>query len=300
MARPIWKGHISFGLVSMPVELHSAESRADVSFHLVDSRNAARVQYERVNSETGEEVPWDKIVKGYEYSDGSYVLMSDEEMERANVEMTRTIEIDQFVDASTIDIRYFEKPYIIVPGKGGEKGYVLLREAISRQGAAGIATIVIRARQHLAAVLTSGDALILEMLRYPQELRDAKDHSIPAGGYRKYKVTEKEITLASQLVKGMSGEWKPAGYHDEYRDALMKLIQRKIKSGKTEEIEDVEEDDPDEEPGTINFMDVLKRSVERAGKAPKRAKKSPRKKAAKKASTKKRTTRRRTAKKKAG
>jgi DNA end-binding protein Ku len=292
MARPIWKGHISFGLVSVPVELYSAEVRSDISFHLVDSRNAARVRYERVNSETGEEVPWDKIVKGYEYSDGSYVLLSDEELQRAAVEMTRTIEIEQFVDASAIDVRYFEKPYLVVPGKGGEKGYVLLREAASRQGKVGLATIVIRARQHLAALLVHGDALILELLRYPQELRDDADHDIPSGGLKKYKVTEKEVDLAAQLIEGMSDEWNPDGYHDEYRDALMKLIERKIKSGKTEVIEDVEDEEPEEEPRTINFMDVLKRSVADASKPRKAAKKAPRKSATrkKKAAPRKRAT----------
>ncbi len=297
MARPIWKGHISFGLVSVPVELYSAEVRSDISFHLIDSRNAARVRYERINSETGEEVPWDKIVKGYEYSDGSYVLLSDEEMERASVEMARTIEIEQFVDATTIDVRYFERPYLIVPGKGGEKGYVLLREAAAKQEMAGIATIVIRARQHLAALLVQGDALILEMLRYPQELRDGEDYNIPSGGYRKYKVSEKEIDLAAQLIEGMSDEWKPDAFHDEYRDALMKLIERKIKSGKTEVIEDIADEEPEEEPKTINFMDVLKRSVAGASRRPK-APKAKRKTVARKRPAARRRTSKKTAKKK--
>ena len=286
MARPVWKGHIVFGLVSVPVELHAAEHRADISFHLVDSRNAARVRYERVNSETGEEVPWDKIVKGYEYADGSYVLLSEEELERAAVEMTRTIEIDQFIDVGTIDVRYFERPYLIVPAKGGEKGYVLLREGIAQHGVAGVATIVIRARQHLAAVVAQGDALVLELLRFPQELRDLDEYDIPTGGLRKYKVSEKEVELASQLIEGMASEWKPAQYHDEYRDALMKMIQKKIKSGKTEAIEDIEDEEPEEEPKTINFMDVLEQSVAHAAKGAslrggrRRKKAAPRKKAA--------------------
>ncbi len=137
MSRPIWKGHISFGLVNVPVVLNAAERKAgDLSFRMIDSRNSARVRYERVNEETGEEVPWDKIVKGYEYEDGNYVLMSEEELEHASPEMTRTIEIEQFVDLEDIDVRYFERPYVLVPGNKGEKGYVLLREAIrrSRQG----------------------------------------------------------------------------------------------------------------------------------------------------------------------
>jgi DNA end-binding protein Ku len=294
MARPVWKGHISFGLVSVPVQLYPAEVRADISFHLVDSRNSARVQYQRVNSETGEEVPWDKIVKGYEYADESYVLLSDEELATASVEMTRSIEIEQFVDVSTIDVRYFERPYLITPAKGGEKGYVLLREAARKEGMAGIATIVIRARQHLAAVLVQDDALLLELLRFPQELRAIDDYDIPGKELRRHKVIQKEIDLAAQLIKGMSAKWDPDQYHDEYRDVLMTLIQKKIKSGKTEAIEDVEEEEPEEEPKTINFMDVLKQSVARASKR----RKAP-KRAAKRATAKRKTAPRKRAKKKA-
>src|SRR5688572_16743355 len=169
MARPVWKGHISFGLVNVPIVLYSAERRADLSFQLIDSKNAARIRYERVNEETGEEVPWDKIVKGFEYEQGSYVLLSDEEIETASVEMTRTIEIEQFVDLEQIDVRYFDRPYVLVPDKNGQKGYVLLREAIAESGRAGIATVVIRSRQYLAALLASGDALLLELLRFAQE-----------------------------------------------------------------------------------------------------------------------------------
>jgi DNA end-binding protein Ku len=294
MARPVWKGHISFGLVSVPVQLYPAEVRADISFHLVDSRNSARVQYQRVNSETGEEVPWDKIVKGYEYADESYVLLSDEELASASVEMTRSIEIEQFVDVATIDVRYFDRPYLITPAKGGEKAYVLLREAARKEGMAGIATIVIRARQHLAAVLVQDDALLLELLRFPQELRAIDDYDIPGKDLRRHKVNQKEIDLAAQLIKGMTAEWDPEQYHDEYRDVLMKLIQKKIKSGKTEAIEDVEEEEPEEEPKTINFMDVLKKSVAHASKR----RKAP-KRAAKRAMAKRKTAPRKRAKKKA-
>jgi DNA end-binding protein Ku len=294
MARPVWKGHISFGLVSVPVQLYPAEVRADISFHLVDSRNSARVQYQRVNSETGDEVPWDKIVKGYEYADESYVLLSDEELASASVEMTRSIEIEQFVDVATIDVRYFDRPYLITPAKGGEKAYVLLREAARKEGMAGIATIVIRARQHLAAVLVQDDALLLELLRFPQELRAIDDYDIPGKDLRRHKVNQKEIDLAAQLIKGMTAEWDPEQYHDEYRDVLMKLIQKKIKSGKTEAIEDVEEEEPEEEPKTINFMDVLKKSVAHASKR----RKAP-KRAAKRAMAKRKTAPRKRAKKKA-
>jgi DNA end-binding protein Ku len=291
MARPVWKGSISFGLVSVPVELYAAEGRNDISFHLVDSRNSARVRYERVNEETGEEVPWDKIVKGYEYSDGSYVLLSNEELEHANREMTRTIDIEQFVDVKDIDVRFFDRPYIVVPGKNGDKGYVLLREALSKTKMAGVATIVVRARQHLAALMVQDEALLLILLRFKQELRDIGDFDIPGGDLRKSKVSAKEVDLAAQLVEGMSAKWNPAKYHDEYRDELMKLIDKKIKSGKTEVIEEPEEDETEAEPKTLNFMDVLKRSVAAQTKS-RGVKKRP---AKKKAASRKRAVKRKRA-----
>jgi len=292
MARPVWKGHVSFGLVNVPIVLYSAERRADISFQLIDSRNAARVRYERVNEETGDEVPWDKVVKGFEYEDGNYVLLSEGELENASAELTRTIEIEQFVDLSNIGIRYFDRPYILAPGKQGEKGYVLLREAISKAGKAGIARVVIRARQYLAAVVVEQDALVLELLRYAQELRPVDEFDLPSGDLRKHKVSKQEIELATKLIEGMSSNWKPDEYEDEYRTALMDLIERKIKSGHTEAVEEVEEAPEEEEiPRSINFMDVLKKSVAHASKphrhaakkhAPKKKAATHRKKAAKK------------------
>jgi DNA end-binding protein Ku len=265
MSRPIWRGHISFGLVNVPVVLNSAERRADLSFRMIDSRNSARIRYERVNEETGEEVPWDKIVKGYEYDHGNYVLLSDEELQNASPELTKTIEIEQFVDVADIDIRYFERPYMLVPDKKGEKGYVLLREAISESKKAGIAKVVIRGKQYLAALVAQGNALVLELLRFHQELIDLGEFDLPSSSLREYGVARKEIELAMKLISGMTAKWNASKFHDEYRDALMKLVERKIKSGQTEAIEDIEQ--PEElVRQTINFMDVLKRSVEHAEK----------------------------------
>ncbi|HEX6962116.1 MAG TPA: Ku protein [Lacipirellula sp.] len=277
MARPVWKGHISFGLVNVPIVLYSGERRADISFQLIDSRNAARVRYERVNEETGDEVPWDKIVKGFEYENGNYVLLSENELENASAELTRTIEIEQFVDLHEIDVRYFDRPYILATAKGGEKGYVLLREAMAEAGKAGIAQVVIRARQYLAAVLPEDDALVLMLLRYSQELRDQDEFDLPSGDLRKNKVTKQEVELAAKLIDGMSGPWEPQQFEDEYRTALMDLIERKIKSGQTEAVEDFEPEgqEEEEEPASINFMEVLKQSVEHAKKPRRAAKRRP-------------------------
>lgn len=266
MPRPIWKGHISFGLVNVPVVLYAAERRAEQGFKLIDSRNAARVRYERVNEETGEEVPWDKIVKGYEYEEGQYVLLSQEELENASAEMTKAIEIEQFVDREEIGIRYFDRPYLVAPAAKGEKGYVLLREAIGGAGKAGLARVVIRARQYLAALVTEGEALVLELLRYADELQSVDDLELPGSDLREYKVTKKEIELASKLIEGMSGQWEPEQFKDEYREALDKMIQKKIKSGQTEAIRDVEADEDKSPPASVNFMEMLKRSVAGASK----------------------------------
>ncbi|MEX0703006.1 MAG: Ku protein [Planctomycetales bacterium] len=276
MARPIWKGQISFGLVNVPVTLYSAEQRSDVSFKLIDSRNAKRVRYERVNEATGEEVPWGNIVKGYEYDDEKYVLLSERELASASPELTRTIEIDQFVDLADIEPVYFERPYYLVPAKGGEKGYVLLREAMAKTGRVGLAGVVIRARQYLSALVPQEHALILELLRYPQELRAIEDYDVPGKDLKKYKVTAKEIDLAAQLIEGMTADWSPEDYHDEYRDALMKLIEKKIKSGQTKDVPEPEVEEEPEEEATINFMSVLKQSVERTSKG-KTAARAPRK-----------------------
>lgn len=282
MARPIWKGHISFGLVNVPVTLYSAEQKADLSFKMLDSRNAARIHYERINEATGEEVPWNKIVKGFEYDGGNYVLLSNEEIENASPELTKTIEIEQFVDIDEIDPIYFDKPYYLVPSKGGEKGYVLLREAMQNSGRAGIAQVVIRSRGHLAALFPRGNALILMLLRYHQEIRPLDDYDIPEGSLRNYKISKKELDLAEDLIEGMTAEWEPDQYRDEYHDALMSLIERRIKSGETEEAAEPEEAE-EEAPETVNFMDVLKQSVAKTGK-------SAGKKSRKRASGKKRAS----------
>jgi DNA end-binding protein Ku len=279
MARPIWKGHISFGLVNVPVTLYSAEQRADLSFKMIDSRNSARIRYERVNEATGEEVPWDKIVKGYEFDDGNYVLLSNEELASASAELSKTIEIEQFVELDAIDPVSFDKPYYLVPGKGGEKGYVLLREAMRESGRVGIAQVVIRSRGHLAALLPREDALILDLLRYRQELRPLKDLDLPAGTLKEYKITRKELDLAAQLINGMTTDWDPEQYQDEYRKAVMDLIEKRIKSGEIEKVSAEEEAAP-EAPRTVNFMDVLKQSVKQTGKPA--AKKPSRKRSSRK------------------
>lgn len=267
MPRPIWKGHITFGLVNVPITLYSAESRADLNFTLLDKRNKARIRYQRVNEVTGEEVSWDNIVKGYEYEDGEYVILTDEDFEKASVEATQTIEIEDFVDEKAIDYIYFDKPYYLVPGKRGEKAYVLMRETLRRAGKVGIAKVVIHTRQHLAVLLPMGNTLVLNIIRFHHELRDVSEFELP-GDADEYKIAEKEFDMARQLVDAMTTEWQPEKYRDEYRDALMKWIEKKAKEGEMaappeEEVARVEERTRGE---IIDIMDLLKKSVQKTAK----------------------------------
>ncbi|WP_092052528.1 non-homologous end joining protein Ku [Planctomicrobium piriforme] len=280
MPRPIWKGQISFGLVNIPITLFSAERRQDLKLHLVDSRNGARVRYNRVNDETGEEVPWDSIVKAFHSEQGD-ILLTEEELEQASAELTKLIEIEQFVELADVQGVYFDKPYYVVPGKGGEKGYVLLREAMQASGKTGIARVVIRSKQYLSALSADGDALVLNLLRFEQDVVPVSEFDVPGQDLKKYKVTAKEVELAKQLVSGMTSKWNPGDYHDDYREALLEVIEGKISSGHLEPVAASSKTGKSATRKTINFMDVLKRSVAQKSKpksTPRKPKTTSRKK----------------------
>ncbi len=256
--RPIWKGHISFGLVNIPVTLFSAERRNNLSLHLLDRRDHSRVRYKRVNAETGEETPWDEIVRGYEYDKDNYVVMDEDELKRAAPEKTQTIDIDSFVDLDEIDPMFFDKPYYLEPGKKGEKGYALLRETMRESGKAGVAKVVIRTREYLAAMLPREGALVLNVLRYADELRSIDEIDAPGDDLDALGVTKQERKMASTLVEGMAGEWEPTRYRDEYREEVMRYVESKIETGEVSEAPTAEESDA---PAPINMMEALKRSV---------------------------------------
>lgn len=264
MPRSIWKGHISFGLVNIPVALYSAENRQEtIRFHLIDRRDQARVKYERVNARTGEPVPWNEIVKGYEYEPDNYVLLTEQELKRSAPESTRTIEIETFVDQGAIDPVYFEQPYVVGPDKKGDKAYVLLREALRRSAKIGVARVVLHNKEHLAALMVRDDALVLNLLRFHDELRSLDEIDLPAAPAHPPKTAEKEIELAEQLVGAMTSEWKPEEFQDKYRDELKDWIDRKIAAG-GKEVAEIPE--PRHEKATVvNIMDLLKRSVEQTG-----------------------------------
>lgn len=263
MARPIWNGTLSFGLLNVPVQLMPGERRTDLHFRMLDSRNNAPIRYERVNSETGEEVPWKDIVKAFEYHKGSYVVIEEEDLRAAAPESHEAVEIDAFVDAGDITPEYFEKPYVLVPGKKAEKGYVLLRETLASTGKIGIAHVVIRTREYLCAVMPQGHALILMLLRYPQELVDVDDYKIPSGPASAYRIGKPELDMARQLIESMASTWKPSAYRDEFRDRLHKVIEKRLKSKGVVKAPQSDESATSENATTnvVDFMALLRQSL---------------------------------------
>src|SRR3982751_6193473 len=269
MARGLWKGAISFGLVNVPVELYSAQKRsAELDLTMLDKRDMAPVGYRRVNKATGKEVPWEDVVKGYEYEDDKYVVLSEEDFRRANPEASKTVDIVDFVDVADIAPQYFETPYLLAPGKRGEKAYALLRDAMAKAGKAGIATVVIRTKAYLAALVPQGEMLILNTLRYHKALKSADDVDLP----EKLKGA-KEIDRALRLIDDMADAWQPEKYHDTYHEDLLKRIEEKIKAGQTEEItEPQKEEKASKGADVIDLMSLLRKSVEGGKKAPAKGK----------------------------
>jgi DNA end-binding protein Ku len=288
MARPVWSGTLSFGLLNIPVSLMTGERKTDISFRMLDARNNAPIRYERVNSETGEEVPWKDIVKAYEYDKGSYVVLEQEDIASAAPESHDAIEVEAFVDAGSIDPRYFEKPYVLVPAKKAEKGYVLLRESLQKTGRIGIARVVIRTREHLCAVVPHDKALLLLMMRYPQELVDIDEYAIPEGARADYRISPKELAFSEQLIGTMSGEWEPGEYQDEFRERLHEVINKRMKANGVVKRAPEAEAEAAEGAATnvVDFMSLLQRSIDRNKRTPAR-KAAPAKKTAKKAAAKK-------------
>jgi DNA end-binding protein Ku len=263
MARPIWSGTLSFGLLNVPVSLMTGERSVDLHFRMLDSRSNTPIRYERVNAETGEEVPWKEIVKAFEYAKGNYVVLEPEDIKSAAAEGREVVDVKAFVEADSIGPEYFEKPYYLVPGKKAEKGYVLLREVLKRTGRIGIARVVIRTREYLSAVMPRGNALVLILLRYPQELVGADDYKIPEGAASQYRISPKEIQMAEQLIESMSDEWNPADYRDEFRDRLRKVIEKRMKSKGvvTTEPEDEEAMPENATTNVVDFMSLLQKSL---------------------------------------
>src|SRR5262249_24816609 len=260
--RMIWKGHISFGLVNVPVGLYPAERADEMDFTLLDRKDLSPIGYRKVNKATGAEVPAERVARGFEYAKGRYVLVTDEDIRRASPEGTQRVDILSFAHAAEIDLRYFERPYYLAPLAKNEKGYALLREALRATGTVAIATVVIRTRQHMAAVFPLDAVLVLVTLRFRSELRDPA--RLPQTG-KALGITAKETQMAEQLVRGMVEPWSPEKYRDEYQDELMAFIRRRAERGDTEETQTPPP--PRKSRGeVVDIMELLKQSLKRPGK----------------------------------
>jgi DNA end-binding protein Ku len=225
--RAIWKGSISFGLVSIPISLYPATRREELAFHLLRRSDLSRVNFKRVAEKDGKEVPWDEIVKGYEYQKGKFVVLKDEDFKRVDVEATQTVDIQSFVKIDEVNPLLFYKPYYMEAGKGGAKAYALLHDALLESGRIGIAKVVIKTRQHLAAIKPQGKGLMLELMRFPDEILESSEFKTPSPA----KIGKKEKEMAGKLIDSMSSPWKPEDYEDDYREALEKVIKEKIRRG---------------------------------------------------------------------
>lgn len=259
--RSIWKGSISFGLVNIPVSLYAATRSEELTFRLLRASDMSPINYKRVAEADGKEVPWDHIVKGYEYEKGKFVVLKDEDFRRVDVEAAQTVHIVDFVELGKVNPMFFYKPYYLEPQKGGGRAYSLLRDVLRDTGKVGISKVVIRTRQHLAAVKPSGDVLVLELMHFANELIEATDIKVPSS---KEQVGKRELDMAKALVDQMTEEWDASRYTDDYRSALMKLIEEKAQAGgkdlpappKRKRASNV-----------IDLVSVLERSLEQSGKA---------------------------------
>jgi DNA end-binding protein Ku len=262
----IWTGAIAFGLVNIPVKVETAVRSHDLSFKMLHEEkkgSVCPVKFKRVCETTGKEVAWNAIVKGYEYEKGKYVVLTEEDFEKAALATSKTFDIQAFTDSAEVDPRYFEKPYYLVPQKGGERAYALLREAMRNTDALAIGTITLRKKQYLAAIKVVGEALVLDLMRFADEVVDASELRFPdAEGFR-----PQEVTMAEQLIGSLREEFQPDKYKDQYRENLDKIIQAKMKGKKV----NLKEAAEPEMTGVIDLMDRLKASLEAGGKKPKKA-----------------------------
>jgi DNA end-binding protein Ku len=270
--RAIWKGSISFGLVNIPIALYPATRKEELKFRLLRKSDLSPVNYKRVAERDGREVPWDQVVKGYEYEKGKYIVLKDEDFQRVDLEATQTVDIQDFVDLHEIDPVFFYKPYYLEPQKGGDRAYVLLRDSLQESKKVGIAKVVIKTRQYLAGVKPEDGALVLELMHFAEELADTSKLHIP----KKVEVGKREMNMATQLIDSMSSKWSPKKYRDEYREALMEVIEEKVEAG-GKEIEEKPKKAP-KPTKVIDLVEVLQKSLEQSGASKKTstAKRAPR------------------------
>jgi DNA end-binding protein Ku len=263
--RAIWKGSISFGLVNIPIAVYPATRKEDLKFRLLRKSDLSPVNYKRVAEKDGKEIPWDQIVKGYEYEKGKYVVLKDEDFEHVDLEATQTVDIQDFVDQEEIDPMFFYKPYYLEPQKGGDKAYALLRDALEDSKKVGIAKVVIKTRQYLAGVKPEDGVLVLELMHFADELLETEKLYVP----KKVEVGKREMNMAKSLIDSMSSKWNPQKYRDDYREALMEVIEEKVEAG-GKEIEEKPKKAP-KPTKVIDLVSVLRKSLEQTGAAKKKS-----------------------------
>jgi len=257
MARAIWTGSLSFGLVNIPIEVHTAVRDHRPHFRLLHAKDRSPINFERVCQKDRKTVAWEDLVKGYEYEKGRFVVLTKEDFETAAIEKTRRIDVLDFVETDAIDDRYFDKPYYLTAKKGGEAAYALLREAMNEAGRIGIAKVVMRETQHLAAIEGIGDALVLSTLRFAVELVDTSSLTFPSGKNLK----KADLNMARMLVENLAAEWDPAKYADDYQENLMRVIKAKMKGKEPDLV--VEERSRDS--NVIDLMERLRQSLDQSG-----------------------------------
>ena len=262
-SRVLWKGAISFGLVHIPVGLHSATTESGLDFDWLDKRSMDPVGYKRINKKTGKDITKENIVKGIAYEEGQYVVLSDSEIADAYPKTTQTIEIEAFVNASDIPFVHLERPYYVAPINKGAKVYALLRETLLKTGKVGVARVVIQTKQHLAALIPSGPGMVLNLLRWGDEIRPWTHLDLPPEGVKPAGLADSEMKMAEQLVASMSTTWQPENYKDEFKDAIMKLVEQRVKAGKTETVTPFENKEANAADGAqiIDLTELLKRSL---------------------------------------
>lgn len=291
--RVLWKGAISFGLVHIPIALHSATEEHSLNFDWLDKRTMDPVGYKRINKKTGKEITKENIVKGIEVEDGHYVILTPEEIEAAYPKTTQTIEIESFVPANSIPFLYLERPYYVSPINKGAKVYALLREILNRSGKVGIAKVVIQTRQHLAVLIPAGPALVLNLLRWSDEIRTWDELDLPKENAKAAGLSDKEIKMGEQLIEDMSDEWNPAAFGDSFKEQILQLVEEKIKAGDTESVTQIEPQESGESAKIYDLTEMLQRSLKGGKtKAIEDSEEKPARKstAAKKTATRKTTT----------
>ncbi len=251
--RPIWSGGITFGLIYIPINLYSATKSVQLDLDMLSKKNLSKIRYARIDTKTGKEVPWKDVVKGFEFKKGDYVVLEDEDFEKVDLEKSENIEITSFVKESEIDPIYFEKPYYVEPGKGAKKTYALLVKALKKSKKVGVAEFILRNRENLCIIKPEGNMLILNQLRYEDEVRESDSLEIP----KKADISDKELKMAETLIESMSDEFNISDFEDDYIKGLQKIIKAKSK-GKTVKVKKLEKKDFN----TEDLMEQLKKSLE--------------------------------------